>query len=196
MSLNGKAPAFFRKCNKQGVPIYCLAVVSLISCVAFLNAKSSTSTVLNWFINLSAISLLLTYMVIFFSYIRFRKAIIAQCGSTDVLPFVTPFNLQPYVSWVGLSFCSVVIFFNGFYIFWPGAFNASDFLTAYFGLPAFAVCYVGWRLYTRTHLVKPEDADLWSGKEAIDRQEQEWVARQEAKARPKKWYDPILNFLF
>jgi amino acid transporter len=194
LSLNGKAPSIFRRCTKSGVPIYALAVVGLISCITFLNANNSSSTVLGWFINLSAISLLLTYMIIFYSYICFRKAVIAQLGSTDTLPFRTPFGLQPYISWVGLVFCAVVIFFNGYYIFWPGAFNVAGFLTAYFGLPLFAIAYAGWKLWKKSKVVRPEEADIWSGKDEIDKEEADYLISQEGK--PRKWYDSILDFIF
>jgi amino acid transporter len=195
LSINGKAPAIFQKCNKAGVPIYALTVVGLISCLTFLTANNSTTIVLNWFINLSAISLLMTYMTILFTYTRFRKAVQAQLGSTSALPFQTPFSLQPYISWIGFCFCGVVIFFNGFYIFWPGAFSASGFLTAYFGVPAFAVAWVFWKVYKKPiHQVKPAEADLYSGKQEIDEEEEELLASEAGK--PKKWYDRILDFVF
>jgi amino acid transporter len=195
LSIDGKAPAIFQKCNKAGVPIYALAVVGLVSCLTFLTANNSTAVVLNWFINLSAISLLMTYMVILFTYTRFRKAVISQMGSTATLPFTTPFNLQPYISWVGFAFCGVVVFFNGFYIFWPGAFTAAGFLTSYFGIPAFAVAWVFWKLYKKPiHTVKVHEADMWSGKQEIDEEEEEFVIAQAGK--PKAWYDKILDFLF
>lgn len=194
LSINGKAPSIFQKCNKAGVPIYALGVVGLVSCLTFLSASNSTSTVLNWFINLSAISLLMTYMVIFFTYTRFRKAVIAQMGSTASLPFRTPLNLQPYISWVGFCFCGLIIFFNGFYIFWPGEFTASGFLTAYFGVPVFVAAYLFWKLYMRPSVVSPSEADLWSGKQEIDVEEDEFILSQADK--PKKWYDSILDFIF
>lgn len=133
-------------------------------------------------------------MIIFYSYICFRKAVVSQLGSTDALPFKTPFGLQPYISWVGFVFCAIVIFFNGFYIFWPGAFTVGDFLTAYFGLPLFAIAYVAWKLWKKSKMVKPEEADIWSGKEEIDKEEEEYVASQASKS--KKWWDHILDFVF
>lgn len=50
LAVNGKAPAIFKKCLSNGVPIYSLGAVGLISCISFLNAGSSTGTVLNWYV--------------------------------------------------------------------------------------------------------------------------------------------------
>ncbi|KAH7322396.1 AAT family amino acid transporter [Stachybotrys elegans] len=193
LSINGKAPAIFQKCNKAGVPMYCLIVVGLVSCLTFLSASNSTATVLNWFINLSAISLLMTYMVILFTYTRFRKAVIVQMDSTAALPFRTPFNLQPYISWVGFCFCGIIIFFNGFYIFWPGEFTASGLLTAYFGVPAFVAAYLFWKLYWKSTTVKASEADIWSGKQEIDTEESEYLVSHGGKK--KRWYNYLLDII-
>lgn len=194
LALNNKAPAIFKKCNKAGVPIMALAVVAAISCLTFLNASNSTTTVLNWFINLATVSFLLVYMVIFYTYICFRRAYIAQQGSTDGLPFRTPFGIQPWVSWLGMSMCFIIAFFNGFYIFWPGAFNAADFISSYFGLMIFPFFYAFWKIFKRTKVVKPEDADLWSGKVEIDDEEAEFVREQAGLHR--SWYQRALDFIF
>lgn len=52
LALEGKAPRFLTKCTRNGVPIYCVIVVLLISLLAFLQVSNSASIVLQWFINL------------------------------------------------------------------------------------------------------------------------------------------------
>jgi hypothetical protein len=52
LALDGKAPRFFTKCTKAGVPIYCVAAVLLIALLAFLQVSNNASVVLNWFISL------------------------------------------------------------------------------------------------------------------------------------------------
>ncbi|KAF8858686.1 hypothetical protein BDZ45DRAFT_802273 [Acephala macrosclerotiorum] len=183
LSINGKAPAIFKKCLSNGVPIYALAVVAAVSCISFLNATSSTNVVLGWFINLSTVSFLITYMIIFVTYIRFRAAVVKQVG-LDALYFRTPFGLQPYISYFGFGFAFVIMFFNGFYIFWPGAFNAADFISSYFGVFFFIATYVFWKVYKKTSFVKAGEADIFSGKQAIDDEEQEFVAAESEKKVP------------
>lgn len=193
LSINGKAPAIFKKCLSNGVPIYALAVVAAVSCISFLNATSSTNIVLGWFINLSTVSFLITYMIIFITYIRFRAAVTKQVG-LNALYFRTPFGMQPYISYFGFGFAFVIMFFNGFYIFWPGAFNAADFISSYFGLFFFIACFVFWKVYKKTTFVKAGEADIFSGKQAIDDEEQEFVA---AKSEKKvRWFEKAFNKLF
>ncbi|KAL9120315.1 MAG: hypothetical protein Q9187_003134, partial [Circinaria calcarea] len=52
LALEGKAPRFLTKCTKQGVPIYCVLVVLLISLLSFLQVSNSASVVLQWFVSL------------------------------------------------------------------------------------------------------------------------------------------------
>ena len=52
LALEGKAPKLLTKCTKQGVPIYCVLVVLLISLLSFLQVSNNASVVLQWFVNL------------------------------------------------------------------------------------------------------------------------------------------------
>ncbi len=52
LALEGKAPLFLTKCTKNGVPVYCVAVVLLIALLSFLQVSNGASVVLNWFVNL------------------------------------------------------------------------------------------------------------------------------------------------
>jgi amino acid transporter len=52
LALEGKAPAFFRKCTKNGVPVYCVLATLMIALLAFLQVSNNAAVVLQWFINL------------------------------------------------------------------------------------------------------------------------------------------------
>lgn len=52
LALEGKAPRFPTKCTKNGVPVYCVVIVVLISLLSFLQLSNSASIVLQWFVNL------------------------------------------------------------------------------------------------------------------------------------------------
>lgn len=58
LALEGKAPRIFTRCTRQGVPIYCVSLVLLISLLSFLQVSSGSAVVLAWFVNL--VSLLQT----------------------------------------------------------------------------------------------------------------------------------------
>jgi len=61
MALEGKAPRFMTKCTKNGVPIYCVLAVLVVSLLAFLQVSNNAAVVLQWFVNL--VSLLMFLVV-------------------------------------------------------------------------------------------------------------------------------------
>ena len=52
MALEGRAPRFFARCTKKGVPIYAFAVVMIFPCLSLLQCSSSSQIVITWFVNL------------------------------------------------------------------------------------------------------------------------------------------------
>ena len=52
LALEGKAPRIFTRCTKNGVPVYCVGLVLLISLLSFLQVSNSSAVVLQWFVNL------------------------------------------------------------------------------------------------------------------------------------------------
>lgn len=58
----------------------------------------------------------------------------------------------------------------------------------------------GYKLWYKTKEIKPWEADLYSGKDVIDRDEQEWLAREaEEKASGKRGgviYRKTIGLLF
>ena len=52
LAIEGRAPAFLRKCTGSGVPIYCFFVVMVFPCLSFLQLGNSGSIVLGWFTSL------------------------------------------------------------------------------------------------------------------------------------------------
>lgn len=56
LALEGKAPRIFTRCTKDGVPIYCVLIVLVISLISFLQVSSGSAVVLQWFVNLVCVS--------------------------------------------------------------------------------------------------------------------------------------------
>jgi yeast amino acid transporter len=52
LALEGKAPKILTKCTRNGVPIYCVAVVLLIALLSFLQVSNNAAVVLSWFVSL------------------------------------------------------------------------------------------------------------------------------------------------
>jgi amino acid transporter len=51
LALEGRAPKFLRYCTKQGVPVFCFAVVMCFPCLSYLQLGSGSSVVLGWFVS-------------------------------------------------------------------------------------------------------------------------------------------------
>ena len=52
LALEGKAPKVLTKCNRNGVPVYCVGLVLLLSLLSFLQVSNGSAVVLKWFVNL------------------------------------------------------------------------------------------------------------------------------------------------
>ncbi|KAI9458500.1 dicarbixylic amino acid permease [Russula earlei] len=177
LAIEGKAPRIFCKVNHVGVPwpalLLCLSFCSLV----FLNVHSSTQKVFGYFVNLVSTFGAITWMCICYSHICFMRALKAQGISRDSLPYKAPF--QPFGSWFALVATAIITTFKGFDTFIP--FTKETFVTAYIGLPIFVLFWGGYKLYYRTSVIPPEKVDLISGKREIDEEEEQYVAKQEAK---------------
>lgn len=188
MALNGQAPKFFSITSKKGVPYCAVLFTWMIGLLAFLRLDPDTGTkVFGWFMNISTISGYIAWIIVMITYLRFRKAIIAN-GLYDSLPFKAP--LQPYATWFVLLIVTLVTLTNGFQVFWPKHFNASDFLAAYITIPIFLAFYIGHKLWFRSlHFAhKVDDIDVISGKAEMDLLEATEVPRVPRNWLEKVWY--------
>lgn len=52
LALEGKAPKVFTRCNRNGVPVYCVLLVLLLSLLSFLQVSNGSAKVLQWLVNL------------------------------------------------------------------------------------------------------------------------------------------------
>ncbi|KAL9086427.1 MAG: hypothetical protein Q9159_004204 [Coniocarpon cinnabarinum] len=183
LAQRGQAPKIFLKCHKGGVPYYCVLLTSAISCLTYMAVSSGSGQVFSWFLNLTTISNLFTWFSICIASIKFNAALKAQ-GVQHMKPFVS--RGQPYVAWFSMCFFAVIIFFNGWQVFTKGNWAFDDFFTAYIGVPIYFALLFGWKIFKKSKWVKSSEADLWSGKEAIDRIE--WPERKPRNILERIWF--------
>lgn len=167
LAQNKQAPKVFLKCSKRGVPWVCVSFTAAFSLLTYMTVSTGAANVFNWFQSLTTIASLFTWCSISVAYIKFRQACMAQGvnRNTDLI-FKSPF--QPYTAYVCLSYFSIIIIFNGFAVFTTGGWNVQDFVTAYVGIPIYFGFYLFWKIFKRTKWVKPSEADIWTGKAALD----------------------------
>lgn len=147
-----------------------------------MSCSSGSAKVFSWFQALVTIANLFTWVSISIAYIQFHKALKAQGVDRSELVFRSPF--QPFTAWFALVFFVMIILFNGFYTFRP--FLRDDFITAYIGIPIYLALYAFWKIFKRTKWVNPAEADIFSGKAALDAIV--WPEREANNIWQKIWY--------
>ncbi|PWI67030.1 hypothetical protein PCL_04536 [Purpureocillium lilacinum] len=182
-ALDGKAPRILRW-ERFGVPYGCVAATTALSCLVYLNVNNRSSEVFFWISNLSAVSTLIVWASVSYTYLRFYYGLRYNGVSRDTLPYKSP--LQPFLAYFAIVFCLVVAFFNGFDAFFPGKFSAKSFIPPYIDIPIFLSLFFGYKLVKRTSFVKLADMDIWSGKAEIDRLEPTWKV-----VKPRNWLERI-----
>jgi amino acid transporter len=162
---NRQAPRFLLKCSKAGVPIYCVLITCAMSLLTYMAASSGSADAFGVFQNLTTISTLFTWVSILVAYIRFHAALKAQGIDRNTLPFKTYF--QPYLAYIGLVFFTLVIIFSGFDSI-AGAWSTEGFITNYINIPIYFGLFIIWKVFKRTKFRKAAEADLFTGKAALD----------------------------
>ena len=184
LAQNGQAPRFLLTCSKKGVPYYCVLITASISLLTYMSCSSGANVVFTWFQNLTTIANLFTWMSVCVAYIQFRKALIAQGVDRNTLVFKAP--LQPYVAYGSLVFFAIITVFNGFYVFNP--WDKDGFVTAYVGIPIYLVLFAFWKVFKRTKFVSPHEADIFTGKAALDAADAHWPERRPKNLMERIWF--------
>ncbi|KAK3393291.1 amino acid permease/ SLC12A domain-containing protein [Podospora didyma] len=184
MAMNGQAPRIFRRTSSRGVPYAAVLATWLFGCLAYLNASDSGAIVFGWFSNLSTISGYIAWIVVMFTYLRFRKAMNYQ-GLLHTLPYKTKF--QPWATWAVLGVVILLTLTNGFQVFAQGQWDVKDFLAAYITIPAFMLLYLGHKAWFRTPWKKSaHDIDVLTGKKEMDE-----LCADDVAPVPKNWLQRI-----
>ena len=188
LAVEGKAPKIFKRTDKRGVPVYALGLSVAFCLLAFLGVNTASYTVFGYFVNLVTMFGLLTWISILISHIYFVRARRAQGIQDTEMPYLAPLGI--WGSYGALFFCCLIAIFKGFALFCykrtaakgtTPVFDTSTFITTYLGIPLYFIMFFGYKLVMKTKMLKPDEADLFSGKARIDAQEQEYLAQEAAR---------------
>ncbi|KAI9843287.1 MAG: hypothetical protein M1837_006502 [Sclerophora amabilis] len=202
LAVEGKAPRFLAWTDSRGVPVYSLVACTLFAFLAFLNVSDDSRTVFLYFVNLVTIFGLLTWISILVSHIYFVRARRAQGVEKHQMAYTAPFGIGG--SYGALFFCILIAIFKNFDVFTPskkyGKFDYKSFITGYLGIPLYLIMIFGYKWWYKTEGVKPHTADLFGGKQAIDDEETEFLARQAEKRANEKgaqaFYRRFVSWIF
>ncbi|KAA8909763.1 amino acid permease [Sphaerosporella brunnea] len=202
LALEGKAPRILAKTDRRGVPIYSLGLSALFALLAYMNVAQDSKIVFGYFVNLTTIFGILTWISILTTHIYFVRARRAQGITDEQMPYVSPFGLGGSVG--ALIGCCIIAIFKNFNVFVPnhhtyGKWDWKNFITGYLGIPLYLILIFGYKLWYQQPGIKPAEADLFYGKDKIDREEEEFL-RQEALKGPgtgmTRFYRKYIAWLF
>jgi amino acid transporter len=193
LAVDGKAPRVLAYTDRRGVPVVALGVSSLFALLAYMNVSDDSKVVFGYFVNLVTIFGLLTWISILVTHIYFVRARKAQ-GITDAqMPYVAPFGI--WGSYIALFFCILISLTKNFNVFTYdkkyGKLDVKNFVTGYLGIPLYLIMIFGYKFWFKTHGIRPIEADFYTGKDAIDREEEAFLANKAALAKePNKggWF--------
>lgn len=224
LASQGQAPRILARTDSRGVPIYSLGLSALFCLLAYLNCSSdskvrwapdnhanihviyvltllSSKVVFGYFVNLVTIFGLLTWISLLVSHIYFVRARKAQNIPETSLAYKAPFGI--WGSYIALFFCILIALTKNYSVFTPGTYGSFDyknFITGYLGIPLYLIMIFGYKLVKKSKGIKPHEADLFTGKDVIDRQEEEYLAEKAAQSKNQvqrgRLYKLTLGWLF
>ncbi|KAI1852700.1 hypothetical protein JX266_002241 [Neoarthrinium moseri] len=156
LALEGRAPKFLRYCTKNGVPVFCFAVVMIFPFLSFLSLGSSSGEVLTWLVNLITAGGIIDYITMCITYLFFYYGCKAQGVDRRSFPY-TGWG-QPYCGWIGLCGMTLVVFTYGYSSFKP--WSVQNFFIYYTMVILAPVLFFGWKLIHRTKVLNPRTIDL------------------------------------
>ena len=163
LAKDGQAPYLMQRTNSRGVPIPAVALSSIFIALGFMNATKSASTVFGYFVSLVTVFGALNWVAVLVSYLAMIRAMKAQGVSREIMPYRN--ILLPWGAWIALAVTAVVIIFSGYAAFIP-YFQVDKFMTSYIGIPVYVANVLWWKFVKKTKRVKPEEADLVTGRRA------------------------------
>ncbi|KAF5973109.1 amino acid permease [Fusarium coicis] len=208
LASDGAAPAIFKKTDKHGVPIYALALSASFCLLAYMNVADDSTKVFGYFVNLTTIFGLMSWISILTTHIWWCRAKKAQGLANEALPYVAPFGMWGSIA--ALAMCILIALTKNYDVFVRDAATGKifggekykTFITGYLGIPVYLILIFGHKFITKSRGVKPHEADFYTGKDVIDREEEEFLAAQAAKREaegPNRggwFYKTFVSWLF
>lgn len=220
LASEGRAPDIFRRTNARGLPYVALGLSVAFCLLAYMNVTDDSRQIFIYFQNLVTIFGLETWISILVTHICFVRARKAQGIPDTAMAYTAPLGI--WGSYLSLFLCVLVriqspvvisekatnmlkqvALTKNFAAFTRGSYGEWDyktFITGYLGIPLYLMLIFGYKLWTRCARVKPHEADFYTGKDIIDREEEEFLARKAAQQTGKRgggwFYRTFVAWLF
>lgn len=128
---SGSGPAFLAKVSSGGVPVAAVLISSFFGGISFLGKIFGDGVIFDWLVNCIGLTIIVTWMCISISHIRFRWAYVHQGYKIQDLPYKSPIGIVG--DYISLFLNTLVIFFSGTadYIFFGQPFVFKSFVVLY-----------------------------------------------------------------
>ncbi|ODV63957.1 uncharacterized protein ASCRUDRAFT_78923 [Ascoidea rubescens DSM 1968] len=192
LSLQGKVPEYFSKCNRHGIPYRSVIFSGIFGSLAFLAVQHDSGKVFQRFMSLCSTAGMIVWAGMCLSFLRYyyglkqRDDLISR--DSDFYPYKSPF--QPYNAYVGMFGGIFVVVSAGFVFFLPHAWNTLYFFTTYGSLMLFILCYFGYKYCYGTKILRLDQIQL-----DIGRKENDKIFWEENRAYSKNLSEKIMKFL-
>ncbi|GAA5886550.1 hypothetical protein JCM6882_001684 [Rhodosporidiobolus microsporus] len=174
LACDGQAPKIFTYCTKNGLPLWSLVATSLWSFLAYMCVSTGGSTGFNYLVAISSVTGLMNWWTILLSYLRFFYAARKQGLDRNDFPYRAP--LQPWLSYFGFVFVTLVILFSGYTTFLKGNWDTATFVTAYITIPWFFLMYIVYKFWCKTTFVRLSAMDFETNRRELDAMAEEQQA--------------------
>ncbi|KID81926.1 dicarboxylic amino acid permease [Metarhizium guizhouense ARSEF 977] len=152
--------------------------------------SDDSKKVFGYFVNLTTIFGLLSWISLLVTYIFFLKARRAQNISDSVMPYIAPQGLIG--TYISLFFCILILLTKNFdaFIHHDGiTFDYQNFITGYLGIPLYLILLFGHMIVTKSRGIGPHEADFYVGKDIVDQEENDFLDLQKEKiAASTGWF--------
>jgi yeast amino acid transporter len=189
LALEGKAPRILTKCNKSGVPVYCVGITLAIALLSFLQVSNNSAVVLQWFVNLVTASQLINFSIMCWTFIAWKRACDAQGFDRNSLPYKSFW--QPFCAWYGLIGTFVMTILSGYTVFLPGNWDVTTFIFSYAMCAITPLIFIVWKVVKKTKWLKPHEVKIRTPEvEEIEEYTRNYVERA-PRTKMHAWMDKL-----
>lgn len=151
LAKEGHVPRIFAVVNQRGIPIYALALTSVVAMLAFLSSIFGNGTVYFWLLNATSLSGFIAWMGIAMSHYRFRKAYLRQGKDPAQLPYLA--RGYPFGPLFAFGVCMIVISGQNYSALTTTPKDWYGLLISYIGVPLFLMIWIGHKWIKKTRII-------------------------------------------
>ncbi|KAJ6082894.1 hypothetical protein N7467_007029 [Penicillium canescens] len=186
LAKSGHAPNIFLRFNRFGIPYVAVLLFSAFMALGHMTTSTGAAEVFTWLQDLLSIAILVNWIVILITYLRFYYGCERQGVSRNRLPYKSPF--QPYFAWICLGFFVLILITSGWSAFLNNRWSTRVFVSAYGNALAVVVLYIIHKFVKKTKLMRLDEMPI--------RRLVEIAENEEASVTQRKNGWRKLNFLW